>query len=158
MKQFLHQIQEVLGITFATLSAFFAPVAGTLLAVGAAIFLDVVVAYWRTRVKKESWTSRKMGKGLIGKFLSYQTAVILFFFMDKFILNDFVFMFANIPFLMTKVIALVIIFIELKSIDESWKIVKGVGLFEGITKLIKFSKKIKNQIEDINENKKELEK
>ena len=158
MKHLLHQIYENLGIATAYLAAFFAPIGGVLLMVGIAIGLDVIVAYWRTRVKKQAWTSRKMGAGLIPKFIGYQMAVILFFIIDTFVLNEFVLMFTTVQFMLTKIMALSLVFIELKSIDESWKVARGKGLFQSLFEMINFAGKVKDKISSVNQSKKVLQK
>jgi len=132
-----------------TLLAFFAPIQGLLLSVGLFIFFDTIMAYWRTKKTKEVFTSRKLRKGLLGKFIPYQSAVILFYIMDFYILNEFTTHFISIQYLLTKVLALVLIYTELVSIDESWNIVKGKGLVQSFKDMTKFGRELKEDIKGI---------
>jgi hypothetical protein len=71
--------------------------------------------------------------------------------MDKFVINDFSTLFTQIPFVLTKVLAMILIWIELKSIDESFEAIKGKSLFAYLLEMIKSAKKINKQISNINE-------
>lgn len=153
MKQTMQTIKSVLLSVFGATVAFISPIAGVLLAVGLFILLDMIIAYWRVKATKQKWTSKKMRLGLVPKFISYQLSVIIFFVMDKFILNDFVKYFIQYEFLFTKVIALTFIFIELKSIDENWAVVKGKGLFASLKEMLNVGKSIKDDIKNINKDK-----
>jgi hypothetical protein len=46
-------------------------------------------------------------------------------------------------------VALTLISIEVFSIDENWKAVKGQGIFDAFKKLIARSKEVKNDIDKI---------
>lgn len=153
MKQTMQTIKSVLLSVFGATVAFISPIAGVLLAVGLFILLDMIIAYWRVKTTGQKWTSKKMRLGLVPKFISYQVSVIIFFVMDKFILNDFVKYFIQYEFLFTKVIALTFIFIELKSIDENWAVVKGKGLFASLKEMLNVGKSIKDDIKNINKDK-----
>ncbi len=157
MKQIFQNIYEYSIVAAAALGTFFAPIAGVLLAVGFAIGLDLIVAYWRTKAKKLKWTSRQMGRGLIPKFIGYQAAIILLFLIDKFVLNDFITLFTTIQFLLTKLGAMTLIYVEALSMNESFKVVKGKGLFDYFVEMLTIAKNLKTHISEINEHKKELE-
>lgn len=155
MKQFLHQVGEALMPCLIAIMAFLAPIAGVLFAVGFFISADMIMARYRCYVKKVKWTSRKARAGLLPKIVSYNTVVISFFLLDKFVMNDFIHLFTEIPFALTKLLAMVLIWIELKSIDESFEAVKGKSMFWYLADMIKVAKKVHGKISDINEEKKE---
>jgi uncharacterized membrane protein YqjE len=127
------------------LITFFQPIGGVLLAVGLFITFDTIMAMWRSRMKGVEITSKKARK-MLPKLLSYNMLVITFWIMDKFIINDIMLIFFSVNYILTKILAMVLIFIEVKSIDESWKIVKGKSLFTSLQEMIGFIKKTKSDI------------
>lgn len=128
--------------------SFFAPIGGILLAVGFFIVLDTVVGVWKARKIKQEITSRRFSS-IVVKFLVYQLSVMTFFVMDFFILNDIIKNFFTGEFLVTKIMALILIGIEFFSIDESFKKVKGVGLIETLKKIIKGWRDVKDNIDKV---------
>ena len=54
----------------------------------------------------------------------------MFFLIDRFILNDIILTFFSVEFMLTKVVALVLASIEVMSINENYKIVKGIDLWQ----------------------------
>jgi hypothetical protein len=146
--------QNVLPVIGMILS-FFQPIQYVLLAVGAFILLDTIMAYIRTRKTKRNWTSRQMRIGLVPKLITYQLLIITFFLVDFALLNEFIIFFTKIPFFLTKITAIVLVYIEILSIDESFKVIKGKSIFSYFTEMIKSAKKIKTTIQEVNENKKQ---
>jgi hypothetical protein len=67
---------------------------------------------------------------------------------DYFILNELMKLVLSVEFLSTKLIALALISIEVKSMDESFVKVKGWSFLEKITSYIMKAKNIKKQIND----------
>ena len=134
---------------------FFQPIQYVLLSVGAFILLDTIMAYIRTRKTKRNWTSRQMRIGLVPKLITYQLLIITFFLVDFALLNEFIIFFTKIPFFLTKITAIVLVYIEILSIDESFKVIKGKSIFSYFMEMIKSAKKIKTTISEVNENKKQ---
>lgn len=126
------------------LIAFFLPIAGILVAVGGFIILDTIVGVWKAKRLKEKVTSKKMSR-IIQKMLVYQAVTLTFFLLDSFIVNDFILTFFSVQFALTKVIALILISIEVFSIDESFGQATGLGLFGHLTKLIGKVKNLKGE-------------
>lgn len=148
--QIWHNILPVTGLIL----SFFQPIQYILLAVGAFICLDTIMAYIRTRKTKKEWTSRKMRMGFVPKLLLYQLLIITFFLIDFALLNEFLLYLIKIPYVLTKVTAMVLVYIEVLSIDESFKIMKGKSMFSYFIEMIKSAKKVKSTFEEINPNKK----
>jgi hypothetical protein len=146
--------QNILPVIGMILS-FFQPIQYVLLAVGAFILLDTIMAYIRTRKTKRNWTSRQMRIGLVPKLITYQLLIITFFMVDFALLNEFIIFFTKIPFFLTKITAIVLVYIEILSIDESFKVIKGKSIFSYFMEMIKSAKKIKTTISEVNENKKQ---
>lgn len=153
MKHLLTDSINVLHSVLLTLLVFLNPIAGVILTVISFVFIDTAFAYWRTKKVGIKWTSRKLRVGLINKCLTYVSLIILFFLMDKFILNSMFINLVKIDYFMTKLLSLVFIFIEFTSIDESYTIVKGKSIFTSVKELIGKANDIKNDLKNFNEDK-----
>jgi len=149
----MKQIESAIISALLTMVAFLSPIHGVLLCVGLFIMFDTVMAYWRCKIKKVAWTSKRLRVGLVPKFLSYQSIIILFFLMDKFILFEFTKMFIEVDFLMTKFLACVLIYIEYRSIDETFKIIKGKTLIQYFKEMLKLANDIKDNMKNKNDDK-----
>tara|TARA_R100000951_G_C2625515_1_gene175865 strand:- start:119 stop:598 length:480 start_codon:yes stop_codon:yes gene_type:complete len=132
-------------------SAFFLPICGILILIGAAVIMDTVTGIWKAKKLKQKVTSRKLS-ALVSKILLYEATVMLFFLMDKFLLNDIVVSFFGIELLTTKILALVLCSIEIISINENFQIVKGVDLFAALKNLFSRAKEITKSFKDIKKN------
>lgn len=124
------------------------PIKGILLTIGISIFADTVVGIWKSKKLKIPVTSRRLSQ-IVSKMLLYQSTIILFFMIDSFILDAIMQKLFSVPFLLTKMVALTLISIEVFSIDENWKAVKGQGIFDAFKKLIARSKEVKDDIDKI---------
>lgn len=131
---------------FKLLIAFFAPIGGIVLLVGLSTILDTFFGLWRAYKKGEKITSRKARFGLVPKIVSYCGAVCLIYASDYYMINDLTKMVVSAEFLSTKLLALVLIAIEVKSIDESFEDVKGWSFIDRITDLIVKAKNIKKEL------------
>lgn len=135
------------------LLSFFAPIHVLMLLIGAFIALDTLFGRWCAKkiAQKEGKdvrlfvTSKKTRVGFTSKVITYQTAIILLFVIDDYILNDIVsWLFSDFPidYIITKTMGLILIAIEFDSIDEKYYIVKGVRIKDIIKKHIKSGKKL----------------
>lgn len=79
----------------------------------------------------------------------YQATVILFYLIDFYILNEIIMAFFTVPLMLTKIIALTLASIEIYSIDENIKAVKGTGLWHAFKQLTARAKDIKKEVDDI---------
>jgi hypothetical protein len=149
----LNDTLSVLHTVLLTLITFFAPIHGVVLTVISFILFDTVIAYWRVKKTGVKWTSKKLRVGLVQKSITYVALIVLFFLMDKFILNEFVKTFINIDYFLTKALTLIFIFIEFTSIDESYTIVRGKSIFQSLKELIGKANDIKNDLKNKNEDK-----
>ena len=80
-----------------------------------------------------------------------QLSLLIFFLIDRFILNDIVLTFFSVPFMLTKVVALVLSSIEVMSINESWKQVHHLDLWQSMKLLFARAKDIKDDLNKIKE-------
>ena len=132
----------------AILWTFFLPVSGLFILVGFCIGLDTITGLWKARKLKEKISSRKLS-GIISKMMLYEVTVILFFLIDKFILNAIMLKFFSVPLMLTKIVALILISIELMSINENVIAVKGLNLWEAMRALFARAKIIKTDIDGL---------
>ena len=125
--------------------SFFLPIAGILGLLFTLILADTATGIWKAKHLKQEITSRKLS-AIISKILLYELCVILFFLIDYFILNDIVLTVFSVPLMLTKVLALILASIEIQSISENWRIVKGVNLWQSAKLLFTRAIDIKNDI------------
>jgi hypothetical protein len=135
---------SLLGIVL----AFFMPITGMVLAVGFAIFLDTITGIWKSRKNGVPISSRRLS-AVISKMFLYQLTIILFFLIDYFILNDILKTIFTTELLLTKVLSLVLISIEVVSINENYKAVRGIDLWASLKKLLSRAKELKNDSDEI---------
>lgn len=123
--------------------SFFAPIQIILLVIGLAIFIDTVVAI---RLTAEKFSSRRLRKGLIGKMITYESAVLLFFLIDYAMVNDMVKTVFSVDYALTKLVGLFLASIEVVSIDEKIRLKYGddKGFIARFKSFIKKAKAIKD--------------
>jgi multisubunit Na+/H+ antiporter MnhB subunit len=153
MKTLLNDTLNVAHTVLLTLITFLSPIHGVVLTVISFVLFDTAFAYWRVKKMQGKWTSKKLRVGLVQKSMTYVALIVLFFLMDKYILNDFVKTFINVDFFLTKALTLIFIFIEFTSIDESYTIVRGKSIFQSLKELIGKANDIKNDLKNKNEDK-----
>jgi hypothetical protein len=139
--------KEILTLT-SIIFAFFLPISGILIMIGVLIAIDTFTGIWKAKKLKEKITSRKLSS-IISKLALYEITVIMFFLIDAFILNDIILTFFSVPFMLTKVTALVLASIEVMSINENYKVVKGIDLWQSMKLLFSRAKEIKKDINKI---------
>lgn len=141
-------MKDFLGYVATSLVMFFAPVGGILIAVAVAIALDTIFGISKAITKKEKLTSRRASH-IISKFVLYQSAVLLIYAIDKLLLGEFFKIWFSIEFFFTKVVAIIIIFIEMLSMKENFEEAFNLSIFEKIREALKRTKEIKEDIQDI---------
>ena len=114
--------------------------------IGVLIIIDTITGIWKAKKIGDKITSRKLS-AIISKLALYEITVIMFFLIDQFILNDIILTFFSVPFMLTKIVALVLASIEVMSINENYKVVKGIDLWQSMKLLFARAKDIK---EDLN--------
>ena len=130
------------------LIVFFAPIAWMVFLVGLATVVDTCFGIWRVRKKKEKFSSKLLRKGLVPKVTSYVAMVLILFTIDYHIVNELTKSVIDIEFVTTKLLALALIYIETKSVDESWEAVKGYSFLDKILSSIRKIKKLKNEVNE----------
>ena len=134
----------------AIILSFFLPIVGILILIAASVILDTITGIWKAKKLKQPITSRRLS-AIISKILLYEATVMLFYAMDKFLLNDIVISFFSIELLTTKVLALTMVSIEVISINENYKAVKGIDLWASLKNLFARAKEVTSDFKNINE-------
>jgi hypothetical protein len=136
----------------AVVGAFFLPISGILFLIGFAILVDTLTGIWKSRKLKIPITSRKLS-AVISKLFLYELAVIGFYLIDYWILNDIVMKFFSIPLMLTKILALVLVSIEVMSINENYFSIRQISIWQAMKSLFARAKEIKQDINGIRSNK-----
>ena len=144
----LSSIQKSSLQLLAVVSTFFLPITGILFLIGFAILVDTVTGIWKAKKLGIPITSRKLS-AIISKLMLYEIAVILFYLIDRFILNDIILTFFSVPLMLTKILSLVLVSIEVISISENYKAVKGIDLWQAMKLLFARARDIKQDIDTI---------
>ena len=148
----LSSIQKYIIQLLAVVSAFFLPISGILFLIGFAILVDTLTGIWKSKKLGIPITSRGLS-AIVSKLFLYEVAVIGFYLIDKFILNDIILQFFSVPLMLTKILSLVLCSIECISINENIKAVKGVDIWSAFKQLLQRSKEIKKDIDGVRYNK-----
>ena len=133
-------------LVLASLATFLIPIQGLLLLMILFIFLDTCFGIYST-VKRKGWKSFRSTKlfNLVVKSFFYLASIILAFLVDTYVFQSKLF---GVDCLVSKSMALVWIYVEIKSIDETsvglgnksiWVILK-----EMIAKAAEFKKDLKS--------------
>jgi len=148
----LSSIQKYIIQLLAVVGSFFLPISGILFLIGFAILVDTLTGIWKSKKLGVPITSRKLS-AIVSKLFLYEVAVIGFYLIDKFILNDIILQFFSVPLMLTKILSLVLCSIEVISISENYKAVKGIDIWSAFKNLLQRSKEIKQDIDGVRYNK-----
>jgi len=125
---------------------FFTPVGGLLLVVGLSTILDTMFGIAKAKKLGNAITSRDFRKGYVPKTIGYLSVVIGVFLLDQIILNELIKSVLDFEFLATKLVSLVLVSNEIKSMDESWVTLKGYSFIEKLKESITQIKDIKKEL------------
>ncbi len=141
-------IKNYLSTLILSIATFFVPISHLLLLVGVFIFADTALGMYKSYKKNDTITSRKFSN-IVSKMFLYQGAIILAYMLDAFLLGEFSKLFIDIELLITKLTTLVIIFTEIKSLDENFKIVTGIHLWQVFKKMLRRAEEVKTDIKKL---------
>ena len=143
-------MKTYLNYIFSGLILFFAPIQGLLIAVAFGIFLDTFTGIFKS-VKLNGWRSirSRILSNIVSKMLLYQTTILLLYVIDKFLLNEFVKLHFTIDFMFTKLVAILLIFIELVSIKENVEAALKIDIWKMLKNLLNRAKEVKADINQI---------
>ena len=145
-------MKTYLNYIFTGLLMFFTPIYGLLIAVGFAIFLDTFTGIFKS-VKLNGWRSIRSRKlsNIVSKMLLYQITILLLFVIDNYVLNEFIAVHFTIKFMFTKLVAILLIFIELVSIKENIEEALKIDIWKMLKNLLNRAKEVKEDINEIKE-------
>lgn len=135
-------------LLFSIVFAFLVPIKPLILIVGAIIFLDTIFGITRAIKRKERITSNKLSR-IVTKMVLYQSAIILFYCIEKFILNDIMISLFGFELLITKIIAMFLIGIETLSVVENYEGITGVNVWEKMKEVLTRTIEIKNNFKNL---------
>ena len=138
---------KTLIIILTTFFIFITPILGLLALISFAVLFDTIFAIY-VSIKKYGIKSYKSNKlfNLPVKTFFYMGSIIFAFMIDKYILEGKLF---DIPFLISKVLTFVWIYIEVKSIDETSIKLGNRSLWVIIKEIISKGKDLKKDINEI---------
>ena len=142
---------KILQYFASSLLSFFLPVQGLLIAVGIAIALDTFTGIFKS-VKISGWRSVRSRKlsDVAGKVVLYNSAILSIYVMDFYLLSGFFKNWFSADFFFTKIIALVLIVIELTSIKENFETAYNKDIWKLFKSIIRRAKEIETDISDLN--------
>ena len=129
-------------ITFlSVIFSFFTPVLPLIIAVQFFIVLDTIMGLAKANLTNKK-NSNNFKKGFIPKVIIYTLIILIVFLADKTITNEFIKYYTSFDFVITRIIALILIFIEIWSIDENFKAIYGVSLIDKFNKFLAYLKSL----------------
>ena len=143
------KLQTYSAQLMAIVSSFFLPIVGILILIGVSVIVDTITGIWKSYKLKTKVTSRRLS-AIISKILLYEVTVMLFYLIDYYIINDIVLAFFCVELLITKILALVLVSIEVISINENYKAVKNIDLWQSLKNLFARAKEVTQDFKDIN--------
>ena len=147
----LASIKQSMVQLLAVIGAFFLPISGILFLIGFAIVIDTITGVWKAKKLGIPITSRGLS-AIISKLMLYEVAVIGFYLIDFWILNDIILKFFSVPLMLTKILSLILVSIEVMSINENYKAVKGIDIWQGMKNLFARAKEIKSDLNGLRHN------
>jgi len=141
-------VKIYLSSVFAALILFFSPINGIILLVAISTIIDSGFGIWRSYNEGKTITSKIFRHGFVPKLLSYIAVVMLVYCSDVFIINALTKLVISVDFISTKIIALVLLSIEVKSMDESFTAVKKYSFLQKARVAIDKFKDIKKELKD----------
>lgn len=131
-----------------SLLAFFVPIQGLLIAVGAAIALDTFTGVYKSVKTKQPLVSRRFADVIL-KMLVYECVTIMIYIIDHFLLAEFFCMWFSVNYFFTKTCAMVLIFTEMVSIKENIEQAHGINILQQIRNALKRTKDLKDDVFDL---------
>jgi len=148
IKNLLHLFKSKWILLIQVIGAFLLPIKPLILLVGFMIVLDTISGLWKANKIHDPFSSRKLSR-VIQKMALYESGLIMFYILERYLLGEFVLVFTSIPFLLTKMVATFFCAVEMVSLNENVKAVYGINFFELFKKYLFRVKAIKDDVTDI---------
>jgi hypothetical protein len=149
LETFKNSLVNLIAIIF----VFLTPIHGMLLTTSLFVIADTIFAIYVT-VKLNGWESFRSAKlyNTVPKTVFYLSAICLGFLVDKFIVAGTVW---GISMLITKIVCAFLIWIEVKSLDETSQKLGNRSFWQILKELITKAKDVKKDLNEIVEDKKD---
>ena len=144
----INHLYAYCGILVKVLVLFFTPVQGIILLVALSTIIDTIFGLWRAKKTKIKINSKTLRHGLVPKLLSYVGLIMFIYTSDYFILNELFMSILSVQYVSTKIVALVLVGIEIRSWDESFIAVRGYSFLQKMVGMVNKFKNIKKQIDE----------
>ena len=142
-------LRDNLLILASFIASIFSPALPMVVSVILFILLDTFTGLMKARYVKEKRNSNSMKRGLLPKVIIYTLCILVVFIADRYVLNAFVKHYFGFDFLITKVISLILIFVEIWSIDENFEAIFGHSLITYFKKFMNIFKDfLRNQLDN----------
>lgn len=142
------QLGTIINNFLPALLTFFAPISGLAIGIGLLIFLDTILGITAAYKNGEAITSRK-ASNVVTKSLLYLGLLYLIFPVDYLLLNELTKKFVEVDHLVVKLVAVTIVSIEIKSINENVYRITKVDMWVKFKELLKRSSEIKKDVGDV---------
>lgn len=139
---------KTLGLLIASILTFIAPIKWVFLIIFISVLIDTI---WAIRVQiktkgRSSFKSRILRLGLAHKIFKYFGSTLLLYMIDIHIFGGALF---GYKYILSKSIAMIWIYTELKSYDESNQKLGKRPFIDSAKEALGFYKKVKKEIEDV---------
>lgn len=134
------------------IATFFAPVIPFIIATFCFIIFDTLMGFLKVRLSDETCNSNRFKRGFIPKVVIYTLVLLTVFIADKTITSEAIKHYTQFEFVITKIVALILIFIESWSIDENFKSIFGISIIAKFKQFLNYIKGLFRKFLD-NENK-----
>jgi hypothetical protein len=148
--------EQILKAALCAITLFFAPVIPLLILIGFAIVADTVFGIIASKKNGTPIISRKLSR-IVSKSVVYMTLILLAYGIDYVLLNMIFLKWLSIPWLFTKISAVIITFVEIFSIDEKIRSFNdGKGIWYFIKQMLKGLKQLTSDVKEIKEDIKDI--
>jgi hypothetical protein len=140
-------LTTILKTKFAVLTtliiSFFTPVIPFIITTFLFIVFDTIMGLLKVKyVEGEKRNSNGFKRGFIPKVIIYTLVLFLVFTADRLITTEAVKHYTQFDYVITKIVALILIFIECWSIDENFKAIFGVSIIAKFKAFLNYLKSI----------------
>jgi hypothetical protein len=124
------------------IATFFAPVIPFVITTFCFILFDTIMGFMKVKYTKETCNSNRFKRGFIPKVVIYTLVLFMVFTADKTITSEAVKHYTQFDYVITKIVALILIFIESWSIDENFEAIFGVSIIAKFKQFLNYIKSI----------------
>lgn len=140
VQSFLTILKTNFLILCALITGFFAPVIPFIITTFLFILMDTAMGFLKVKFTDVECNSNGFKRGFIPKTIIYTLVLLIVFSADKNLTHEAVKHYTQFDFVVTKIVALILIFIESWSIDENFKSIFGVSIIAKFKQFLTYLK------------------